>query len=111
MNTGAKKRNHIHQLEALGYRITLEPSPEPRTNQVSRLRCAPPGAAAYPLTIPVGHTQSVVDVQVLEGSVHVLNGRVGVVPGRLHRGPAEDASDRHKVLAVAYEGAGGRVPQ
>jgi transposase len=26
INTHAKKRNHIRQLEALGYRVTLEPA-------------------------------------------------------------------------------------
>jgi transposase len=40
-----KKRNHVHQLEALGYKVTLNPPPDQPTVW-TRLRCAPPGAAA-----------------------------------------------------------------
>jgi hypothetical protein len=47
--TERKLRNHIAQLAALGYRVTLEPAayPKHRPNN-SRLRCAPPGRFAVP---------------------------------------------------------------
>jgi transposase len=41
-----RKRAHIRQLEALGYKVTLEPAALPALSPPTRLRCAPPGAAA-----------------------------------------------------------------
>ena len=53
LNAERAKRNHIRQLEALGYKVTLQPAAYPGTTDPAwtRLRCAPPGAAAYPLTV------------------------------------------------------------
>src|SRR5215216_1291587 len=45
INPERAKRNHIRQLEALGYKVTLQPgTTDPAW---TRLRCAPPAAAAY----------------------------------------------------------------
>ena len=48
INAERAKRNHIRQLEALGYKVTLDPPPEPARIPPAwtRLRCAAPGAAA-----------------------------------------------------------------
>jgi transposase len=45
-----RKRSHIRQLEALGYKVTLEPAALPALNPNPAPLNAPPGAAACPLT-------------------------------------------------------------
>ena len=51
INPERRKRNHIRQLEALGYKVTLEPAAADPCGNLTRLRCALPGAAACPLTL------------------------------------------------------------
>ena len=52
INPERRKRNHIRQLEALGYKVTLEPArPDPPRQSQPGSADAPPGAAARPLTL------------------------------------------------------------
>jgi transposase len=51
-NAERAKRSHVRQLEALGYKVTCNPPPDPAPATAwTRLRCAAPGATACPLTV------------------------------------------------------------
>ena len=51
-------RNHVRQLRTLGYKVTFEPRRPTTGCTLTRLRRAPPGAAASPLTAPFPDWQS-----------------------------------------------------